>query len=244
MEKRRRPRALTLTLPDAQQPFLILFGRKYTLRNFSEEGIGLWVQPPLPFGLSVGATVSGDVEIEQNIYPVKLEVMHVSNKVVGLKIAHKSPELTKLFQRLLQPALYAANLQPHPLSGSEDPTSGHSRLWYIGSAGVELIAWYNALQKMLMAVQLCWLGRWVYRCQFKPPETGYMFDDGCANGGLLGIDQLVIRHAEPDSVLLQQAAEFLTSTSPPLPGHLLWQFLETGEQIYLPTEIIRSEIVA
>jgi hypothetical protein len=33
---------------------------------------------------------------------------------------------------------------------------------------------------------------------------------------------------------MSEAAQFLTSVPPPLPGTLLWQFLETGEQVFLP----------
>src|SRR4051812_37011545 len=93
MQRRRRPRALTLTLPDQKRPFLVYEGKRYTLRNFSEEGIGLWLPPPPPYGMQVGARIKADVLIDNHIYPVELEVRHFYPRCVGMRIATQSTEL-------------------------------------------------------------------------------------------------------------------------------------------------------
>jgi len=172
MQRRRRPRALTLTLPDTSQPCFLLAGQKYTLRNFSEEGIGLWITGETPFAMHAGNRISGDIVIGAQIYPVQLEVAHGSARAVGLRILSKSPELALLFRRLLEPANQAHDLSPERDSGEEDPELGFPRLWYRNRRGTELIVWYHEAQKMIQALQLSWLGKWVFRAQFKPAETG------------------------------------------------------------------------
>lgn len=245
MQNRRRPRALTLTLPDAKQPCLMLAGQKYTLRNFSEDGMGLWVPTPAPFGLAAGSQISGDVVIGNNIYPVKLEIRHHSKGLVGLRMVHKSKDLTVIFRQLLEPAFHAAELSPQPLSGKEDPTNGFSRLWYTSPSGNELIVWYEESQKVIHALQLCWLGKWVYRAQLRPPQTGFLRDESRVTPGtLVTPEELLLRHTESDEEMLNQAAQFLGSAPPPLPGYRLWQFLEMGEQVSLPLDFFQALKVA
>ena len=244
MQKRRRPRALTLTLPDSKQPVLVLGGERYTLRNFSQEGIGLWVPPPAPFGMNRGQRISGDIVIGSNIYPVQLEIAHTDTRTVGLKIVHKSPDLTEIFRLMLEPASHACDLMPHAGSGTEDPKLGYPRLWYAGGRATELLVWYNAgssadHRKMIVALQLCWLGKWVFREHQQPVQTGHL-KDGFHNaaGFRVSPDELLKNHEEADQDLMHQAAQFLVAVPRPLPGYLLWQFLETGEQVYLSGDLI------
>jgi hypothetical protein len=237
MQHRRRPRALTLTLPDAKQPFLVLDGIKYTLRNVSQEGIGLWVMPPLPFGLTTGSQVSGDIVIDTHIHPVVLEIVHHSPRVIGLRIVEKSRELEKLFRRLLEPANYAGEMEPHAKDGSEDADNGFRRVWYAGPSDTELLVWYADPHRMIAAIQLCWRGSWVYRQQFKPTQTGHLRDgERKRPGHKLNPKDLLIVHDHPDESLITEAAQFLGAVPSPLPGYRLWQFLEMGEQVFLPAE--------
>lgn len=245
MQRRRRPRALTLTLPDSEQPYLFLDGKKHMLRNFSQEGIGLWVPPPPPLGLKVGGNISGDIVIHEEIFPVRLEIVHCSEKVVGLKILHKSPELTEIFQRLLEPATYAHELRVHPQSNTEDSKTGYHRLWYEGRSGNELIVWYNDTHRSIVAIQLCWKGYWIYRSQFHPPTTGHLKDAvRFQPGQKVEADDVLIPHSEADETLLILASQYLAAVPPPLPGYRLWQFLEMGEQVYLSQEFFAALKVA
>ena len=237
MQRRRRPRALTLTLPDAKQPFLVLNGLKYTLRNFSEEGIGLWVLPPLPFGLTPGSAVSGDIQIENHIHPVVLEIVHHSPRVIGLRILEKSTELEKIFRTLLEPANYAGDLEFHPENGTDDPENGFRRVWCQAPGGTELIVWYAEPHKMIAGMQLCWRGAWVYRYQFKAVQTGHLKDGERERPGQkVDLSELLIVHDSPDESVISEAAQFLGAVAPPLPGYRLWQFLEMGEQVFLPPD--------
>lgn len=233
-QRRRRPRALTLTLPDAQRPFLVYEGKKYTLRNFSEEGIGLWLPPPPPYGMNKGMKINGDLLIDNEIFPIVLHVVDFYPRCVGMRILHKSPELTQLFAKLLEPTTYAGTLTVRPESGQEDRTNGCVRLWMTGCEDTELVVWYNT-QRMVIALQVCWLGKWIFREQLRPVQTGVLREDRrLRNGTRVVADDLLLNHPEPDAELLQQAAQFLTSVALPIPGYLLWQFLETGEQISIP----------
>ncbi len=245
MQRRRRPRAVTLTLPDAKQPHLLLGGKSYTLRNFSESGIGLWMTSPAPFGLHKGNKIHGDVEIEHHIHPIELEVMHHSPRTVGLRITQMSVELKALFLQLLEPIAYAGTVVPHARSGEVDAETGLPRLWLAGGGGAELLVWYNDLNRMISAVQLCWVGKWVLRHQFRLPETGFLADEKrFREGAVVREEELLQKHEAPDPLLLQQASQFLAALNPPLPGHLLWQFLETGEQVYLPIDLVAKTEVA
>lgn len=245
IQRRKRPRALTLTLPDDKQPCLVLSGKKYTLRNFSEEGIGLWLIPPAPYGLTPGSKVSGDVVIENAIHPVQLEVMHLSDRGVGLRITHKSKELDQLFAKLLEPTVYASRLQVSPVAPVEDPSMGCHKLCFKGGTDSELVLWYQANAKMIKAIQLSWVGKWVFRAQFEAAETGQIKDGFVlGTGRKLGPADLLAHHKKADPEILQQAAQFLSSVPQPLPGYLFWQFLESGEQVHLPLESILPKKVA
>lgn len=244
-QRRRRPRAVTLTLPDAKQPHLLVNGKSYSLKNFSESGIGLWMTNPAPFGLHKGNRIHGDVEIEHHIHPIELEVVHHSPRTVGLRITRLSKELAELFRQLLEPVSYAGTVEWHKRTGEVDPETGMPRLWLAGKAGTELLVWYNDLNRMIAAVQLCWVGKWVCRHQFQAPETGFLCDDKrFREGSILRDEELMQKHPVADPDLVQQASQFLAALAPPLPGHLLWQFLETGEQIYLPEAITKKIEVA
>jgi hypothetical protein len=238
MQRRQRPRAVTLTLPDAKQPHLLFDGKTYTLRNFSESGIGLWMTTPAPFGLHKGNRIHGDVEIDHHIHPVDLEVVHHSPRTVGLRITRMSTELKELFTKLLEPVTYAGTLVSHARSGEVDSETGLPRLWLVGKGGSELIVWFNDLNRMISALQLCWVGKWVSRHQFRAPETGFLCDEKrYREGAVVRDDELLQKHSAAAPELMQQAAQFLAGLMPPLPGHLLWQFLETGEQVYLPADL-------
>jgi hypothetical protein len=182
MDKRRRPRALTLTLPDEHQPHLVFQGKQYTLRNLSEEGIGVWVVPPAPYGMKMGSRLRADFVIDKRIYPVELEVAHESERLIGLKILHKSGELEAIFNRLLQPSFYAAGLERHQKSEQDLGDGLGPRLWYTGRSGVELLVWYHEFKRMILAVQITWAAKWVYRAQFKPAKVGFLGDQHTPTG--------------------------------------------------------------
>ncbi len=224
---------------------LLWNGKSYMLRNFNEQGIGLWVPSPAPFALSPGTEMSGDVVIGKDIFPVRLEIRHSSPGILGLRFTDISPELAGVFKRLMEPANYASQLEPHSKSRTEDSKFGHPRLWYSGPGGTELVVWYNDFQRMVMGLQLSFLGRWVFRSQFQEVRTGFLKDDFVPSLGIqIAESDLILRHEIADLDVLQEAAQFLASAPRPLPGGLLWQFLEMGEQTFLPEELIPASRVA
>lgn len=245
MLKRRKPRALTLTLPNAKQPFFLLEGKRYTLRNLSEEGVGIWVPAPAPFGLVPGARVSGDVVIGNEIFAVGLEIRHVSQHVVGFRFLNAPTELLKIFQNVMEVSHYAASLVQNPLSGQDDKEMNAPRLVYSGDSHTELLVWFNESSRMVQAIQIRFLGRWVFRKLHEPYQTGYLRDDiQPVSGFRCEPKDLLVVHETPDIEIIHQAVQFLTSVPRPLPGALLWQFLEMGEQVYLPAESLSNSEVA
>lgn len=246
IQRRRRPRALSLTLPDAKKPFLSVGGQHLILRNFSQDGIGVWVKEPFAFPLQRGVLINAELVIEAKAHPVELEVCHRSGNAVGLKITHQSETLRRVFRDLLRPTAYASEIAKHPESGQEDKLfGGHPRLWYADNAGTELLVWYQKPQNLILGVQLCWLGRWAFRRQFQLVQTGALNDGTRKTTGVQVSKVDLISEDHPaDAQFLFQVAQFLTSVSPPLPGHLLWQFLETGEQVFLPSDAIPLHDVA
>lgn len=234
----RRPRALTLTLPDHLQPYLVLEDKQYILRNFSEEGMGVWVPEPAPFGLTKGNHINGDIVIGNQIHPVQLEVMHQAKGIVGLRIVHKSVELSEVFRRMLEPTSYASELAPHAKSGTIDKSVGLPRLWY-STRGTELLVWFDAKTKMTMGLQLRWLGQWVFRERLHAPATGYLeaFEQP-DHGGRAKPGEILIHHSPADAEMLQRAGQFLISVPAPLPGYLFWQFLESGRPMELPASLL------
>lgn len=245
MERRRRPRALTLILPDAEQPYLVLNDRKYTLTNFSEEGIGLWMPSQPPYGLNKGNHINGDVIIDNQIFAVQLEVVRHSNRTMGFRITHQSEELKTIFQKMLEPAAYATEIKAHPESGSRDKENGDRRLWYRGRGGTELLVWYDERQGAVHAVQLCWATKWVLKFANKKAETGLLREvERIRYGRLVQEEELLVHDLHPDPILMQQASQFFIAVPPPLPSHLLWQFLETGESFCLSSELIKNREVA
>lgn len=234
----RRPRALTLTLPDYLQPSLVLDGKQYILRNFSEEGIGVWLPEPAPYGLTKGMHISGDIVIGQQIHSVQLEIVHQDRGILGLRITYKSIELAEVFRRLLEPSVYAGQLVANPKSGTKDPSVGIPRLWY-GTRGTELLVWYEPKDYLILGLQLRWLGQWVFREREHLPHTGYLeaFDQP-NHGGRAKAGEILIHHQPADNELLQRAGQFLASVPAPLPGYVLWKFLENGKSVELPKGLI------
>jgi hypothetical protein len=109
------------------------------------------------------------------------------------------------------------------------------RLWYHNEKLVELLIWCREGDCRIEGLQLSWLGQWVYRLINEKPKTGFLKEENSVGSGkLIPLSDLIACHTEADQSLLQQAAQFLTVVPYPLPGHLLWQFLETGEQVFLP----------
>lgn len=235
MERRRRPRALTLTLPDTEQPYLIFEGKRYALQNISDEGIGLWLSPPAPFGLHKGNQVNGNVVIDNEIYAIGLEVVRCSDQVVGLKIVNKSPELDAILKKLLSPALYAAEVTAHPQSGKVEPELGLPRLWYTGRSGTEVLIWYNPTSRNVETLQVCWAGKWALKHQQKSAESGYLRDvDEPHRGRLIRTEELLVKSRDSEIRVLQEASLFLAALPPPLPAQMLWRFLELDEEVILP----------
>lgn len=220
-------------------------GQRYTLRNFSEEGIGLWVPNPVPFGLATGSQIKGDIVIGNAIHPVTLALVHQSKTIVGLRIVEKSSQLTNLFRKLLEPAYHAAELiRLSPEEGEEDPVHGFKKLCYRSGSGNELLIWFDP-RHTIQALQLCWLGKWVYRQQFRHPITGYLKDvTPNAKGVKVSDSDLIFKHSEPEESILNEAAQFLGAAPLPLPGYRLWQFLEMGEQVSLPETLFLPAKVA
>ncbi len=234
---KRKPRALTLTLPDHLQPYLVLDDKQYILRNFSEEGMGVWMPSPAPFGLTKGAVISGDIVIGNQIHAVQLEVMHQAKGIVGLAILHKSVELTEIFQKMLEPTAYAQAMRVHPKSGTIDATVKLPRLWY-STRGTELLAWFDPKTRMTLGIQLRWLGQWVFRERLHAPQTGYLGElESPDHGNRAKADELLFAHQPADADLLQKAGQFLVALPDPLPGYLLWQFLESGQPMELPARL-------
>lgn len=226
-----------MTLPDAKQPVLIIGDKKLWLRDISEEGLALWMPPPAPFGLTPGSKVRGDILVGQDIHPVELEVSYDENKLVGFKILHRSKALAKLLHELLEPCQDAARLKFHKLSGQLDPVVGQPRLWAQVAGSAELLVWYHEDSRMILGVQLVWQGQWVYREPWKTPQTGVFTE---ANFKLEGKKfhghELLQVDKTPNQDRLLQASQFLSALYQPIPGHVLWLFLETGEQVFLPPE--------
>jgi hypothetical protein len=153
---------------------------------------------------------------------------------------HKSEELDRIFRRLLEPARQAASLAPDPSSGGEDKESGFYRLWYHGPSGNELVVWLSEPEHRVVALQLRWLGKWVFREYGRPAEAGHLPDPHPPlSGRRLFATQMFAPPNEPEGRLLAQAAQVLGALPMPLPGPLLWQFLETGEQVYLPSLVVQ-----
>ena len=243
--RRSGPRLPALTLPDAKQPFLLLEGKKYTLRNLSEEGIGLWVLPPLPFGMSPGTLFSADLTVESKVFPVQLELVHYSPRIIGLRFVRLPAELSAILSELLKPALYGSELVAHEMNLALDPLEGLPRLWFQSKIGSELMVWYQENLRTILALQLCWLGKWVYRKQMKNVKTGYLRDGwGMGQGRVMDSADLLMRHRKADQRVLQEASQLLSTLMPPLPGLKLWQFLEMGEQVALPPESVTPKKAA
>ncbi len=203
--------------------------------------MGVWVPEPAPFELSKGSVVSGDIVIGSQIHPVQLEVKFQGKGIVGLRILHKSVELSEIFRRMLEPTQYASELVAHPASGQVDKTVGFPRLWY-STQGTELLVWYDPAVRLTVGIQLRWLGQWVFRERNHAPLTGYLEAFEQPNhGGRAKADEILIAHNPADAELLQRAGQFLVSVPAPLPGYVLWQFLESGKPMELPATLTQSE---
>lgn len=243
--KRHQVRGLTITLPDTSRPFFLFEGNRYTLRNFSEGGFGLWFTSKVPFKAPVGSRMRGEIAVSNKLYSVELSVAHVSEKTLGLRLEKCPVDLIRLFAALLRPAHYGAELKPHDMNQTVDAERGHVRLWYVSNAGTELLVWYQEPQAMVLGLQLCWLGKWVYRDTFDKAKTGFLRDGwAVGQGRVMGRDDLLLVHAEPEKRVLQEAAQLLGALPSPLPGVKLWQFLETGEQVFLPSDLFPAKKAA
>lgn len=240
--KRKRPRALTLTLPDTQQPMLVVEGRKYILRNFNEDGVGLWVPGSSNLLPQAGTQFNGDIVIGTQIFGVTLKTVHAYDGMTGLQILHRSVELVDLFRRLMEPTLYATELLPAAGNATQDPESGHLRLWYEARGQTQLLVWVEKERLHLQGLQLRWLGQYVSREYQGRAETGYLADLSLPKDGMrLRPEEVLVRHRETNPELLHSAAQFLAAVGAPLPGYLFWQFLERGESVFLPSTVLSSE---
>ncbi len=243
--KRKKPRVLTLTLPYLNQPTLILHGKNYILRNFSDEGFGVWINPPLPKDLASHSIIKGQVSLENQTYSVELQLAHTSGRQHGLRIVSDSQELKKKLQALLEPSLYAESLVKKDLQTVEDPETGLPRLFYSGKGSCEIVIWYHPGHLYIVALQACFLGKWIFRSQRDQKKMGLLTDNFRGSEGLkiLNTDLISIDNKELKGIP-EKASQFLTSLPLPLPGHLLWQFYETGETVFLPKETFHPLKVA
>lgn len=213
------------------------------LRNFSDEGFGVWINPPLPKDLSNQSSLSGQVSLENKMYPVELKLAHASGRHHGLKIISESQELKEKLRTLLEPSVYAESLTQKKLS--DDPETGLPRLYYTGKGGAEVCIWYHPGHLYIVALQACFLGKWIFRKQRDEKKMGLLTDHFKSSEGLkiLNTDLISIDPKELSGIP-EKASQFLASVPQPLPGHLLWQFYESGETIFLPKEVFQPLKVA
>lgn len=241
MPNRKLPRAVPQTLPHSHEPALVVRGTRYALRNISEGGVGLWVPEPAPAAFAVGAVLDATLLLGRASYPVRIEVRHHEPRVVGVQFVSPARELTERLEKLLEPATEAAKLTLRGVPGEEDPRTGYPRLWFASDEGAELVVWYNALQKMIVALRVTWRTHSVFRHQGKPVETEELHDVlPSPRGGRILPEELRERHETGESALVEGAAQFLVAAPPPIPGNVLWQFLESGEQVYLPESLFAA----
>ncbi len=222
MERRKRPRTLTLLLPDKFKPFLILDGIKYNLQNFTDEGIGVYIPSPLPYGLHKGNIISGDIEIGNEIYGVKLEVIRHRKEIFGLKIIHKTQKLKEIFDKLLEPTYYASNLKLQ----LKEFQNGIYKFLFIEPNGSELLFWCDKSGEIQL-LQLCWLGKWLFRDKksiqtgiLKPKKTVLHYSIGAKN-------ELLIRHSNADKSILEDTLQFLFQIRTPFNIKLV-EFVQSG----------------
>ncbi|MBI1859674.1 MAG: hypothetical protein HYR96_01995 [Deltaproteobacteria bacterium] len=230
MKNRRRPRALSLTLPDTLQPYFVFGGERYLMRNVSEQGIGLWVPQEKAFGLTPKTKVNGDIVINNQIHPVTLEVVHSTKGYVGLKILKADRELTQIFESILEPSQYAARLVAEPGNGVEDPDTGLLTFTYRGGPQVKLSFWVGPGRE-IKAVEIHLLDRWVRRNQFAPIQTGILPDSN---------ELVLVVHDQPNPEFTQAATQFLGSVPPPIPSALLWHFMESGEIVHVHESLLKQ----
>lgn len=238
MQNRRRPRALTLTLPNSKQPFLTFEGERHVLRNVSEDGIGVWVPSEKAFGLTPKTTIKGDIVIDRQIHPVTLEVVHSAKGYVGLKILNADPKLLWIFKELLEPSNYVTELLPSGRSGTELSETGFTVFEYRAGSSV-VFSFQVGRSNDIKSISVRILGRWVGRDQFQGIRTAIVSDlsyDG------LGAEEDFLMHDSPDADFFQAAAQFVASLPPPLPAAKLWYFLESGEQVFIPDELLKKTV--
>lgn len=235
MNNRRRPRAISLTLPNTKQPIFIFNEARYLLRNVSEEGIGVWLPKENAFGLTPKTRVSGDIVVNQIIHPVTLEVVHSTKGYVGLRIVNADPALTRALHELLEPSHYATALLPTGRCGNEE--SGFVEFSYRAGLAAALSFWVGSTRDV-KSLEVSVLGRWIAREQFGPTKTGVLPNEPKSVTGCQ--DELLLIHSDADPDFIQTAAQFLASVPPPLPGPLLWHFLESGEQVFVPDSLLKQ----
>jgi hypothetical protein len=196
--------------------------------------MGVWVPDRGQFGWKKGDHVKGEVVVGNQAYPVQVEVMHGTKGMAGLKIVHQSAELSALFNRLLEPTSFAHALVAHEKSAAIDRSVGFPRLWYF-TEGAELLVWFDSKTHLLFGLQLRWVGQWVFRERRQPAQTGLLAPSQPIEAGSRARGaEIAVHHPEADTELLRRAGQFLVAVPKPLPGRLLWQFLENGQPIELP----------
>ncbi len=214
---------------------------RYVLRNFSEGGLGVLVRGAVPPVFTKGRSFRADLLVGSERHGVEVEVMRIGKGIVGLRITEKSKDLSLIFRKLLEPTSYAAELLENLQSTEVDRAVGFPRLWY-STAGTELLIWYERDTLSVLGLQLRWIGQWVFRERRQPPQTGYLAEfSGSNHGSRAKRNEIKTFHAIPDAQLLQRAGQFLVSVPRPLPGNLLWQFLENGMQIRLPEALCQTK---
>jgi len=73
----------------------------------------------------------------------------------------------------------------------------------------------------------------VYRELLKPAQTGERRESRPPEGRRLDAADGLTVHPTTSPDTMREAAQFLSAAPKPLPHTRLWQFLETGEQIFL-----------
>jgi len=232
---RKSPRILTLSLPDDKQPILLYQDTKFLIRNFSETGVGIWLPHVPPFSLTQGSEITAELKIADRSFKVSLRLMHYTARVGGFEFKEIPSDLKAVLIQILEPSRFTRGMVQEAGSGEMDTLVGLPRLWYKAPGLSELMVWYQPPHRSIWMVQLCWSQHWIQRKQFESPLSGVLEkSQACGVGQLLSMNELSLVHSPADLPLLKEAAQILGALPPPLPGYLLWQFLETGEQVFLP----------
>ncbi len=235
MQRRQSVRALSLALPRKEQPQIVVEGTSYPVHNFNALGMGLRLPASLKERLLPGTPFSTLLHVDAHSYPVKLHILYSQDGYYGLAFDNIGADLSKLLRQFTAPFESALHLQPHSENGKIDPSTGFARAWYVHPPHSELVVWYNDLHQLIMQIQVCFEGFWIFRTAGKPIEGGKLEKhSGLPQGKKIPTQSKPLGTEAALQGHLQRAIQFLVALPPPWPGALLWHFLEKGEPFPIP----------